>query len=194
MVRLFVAVDLPAGVREGLSTLCFGVPGARWVEGDQLHLTLRFIGEVDGVCFRDIATALGAVGGTAFELTLDGLGHFPPRGAPRVLWAGVERSASLVSLRTRIESALASVGVAREGRKFAPHISLARLNGTPPSRVGRFFQDHPLFRSPPFTIDRFCLYSSTLGPRGARHRVEAEYPLVAHGGAIDLAGGGMHHP
>ncbi len=177
MVRLFVAVDLPAGVREGLAALAAGVPGARWVEGDQLHLTLRFIGEVDGALFRDIATALGAVGGTPFELTLDGLGHFPPRGVPRVLWAGVGRSDALVSLRTRVESALAGVGVAREGRKFAPHITLARLKGTPPARVGRFLQDHPLFRSPSFAVDRFRLSSSTLGRRGALHRVESEYPL-----------------
>ncbi len=183
MVRLFVAVDLPAGVREGLVALCGGVPGARWVDPDQLHLTLRFIGEVDGGQFRDIATALGAVGGPPFDLRLDGLGHFPPRGAPRVLWVGVERSEPLRSLRSRIESALADLGIAREGRKFAPHITLARLKGTPPARVGRFFEDHPLFRAPPFTVESFRLYSSTLGRRGASHRIEAEYPLSRGEGA-----------
>jgi len=177
MLRLFVAIDLPERVRDGLAALGGGVPGARWVDGEQLHLTLRFIGEVDGGRFRDIATALDGVGGTPFDLHLDGLGHFPPRGAPRVLWAGVAASAPLVSLRTRVESALAVVGVAREGRKFAPHITLARLKGTRPARVGRFFEDHPLFRSPPFTVESFRLYSSTLGRRGATHRVEAEYPL-----------------
>ncbi len=178
MFRLFVAIDLPAGVQEALATLCSGVPGARWVDPAQLHLTLRFIGEVQGDRFRDIAEALTGVGGAPFDLHLDGLGHFPPRGAPRVLWAGVATSEPLAGLRTRVETALASAGLPREGRRFSPHITLARLKGTPPARVGRFFEDHPLFHTDPFTVDRFLLYSSTLGRRGATHRVEAQYPLT----------------
>jgi len=178
MARLFVAVDLPEPVRGVLTPLAAGLPGAHWVEADQLHLTVRFIGEVDGALFRAIVAALGRVGGAPFDLVLDSLGHFPPRGAPRLLWAGVGRSDGLVSLRRRVESALAALGIDRDGRKFAPHITLARLQETPPARLGRYLEVHPLFRTPPFTVDRFRLYSSLLGRRGAVHRLEAEYPFA----------------
>ncbi|RMF80867.1 MAG: RNA 2',3'-cyclic phosphodiesterase [Nitrospirae bacterium] len=178
MVRLFVAIDLPEPVRERLAALCSGVPGARWVAPEQFHLTLRFIGEVAEDRFREIAAALPAAAGPPFSLALDGLGFFPPRGRPRVLWAGVAASEPLLALRTRVESALAAVGVEREGRRFAPHVTLARLKGTSPGRVGRFLEHHPLFRTDPFPVDRYLLYSSVLTRHGAHHRVEAAYPLT----------------
>ena len=88
MHRLFVAIDTPENIRAQLEALLSGVPGARWVTSDQLHLTLRFVGEVDGPTFRDIADALGGVEEEAFELALKGVGHFPPRGKAKILWAG----------------------------------------------------------------------------------------------------------
>ncbi|HEX9592764.1 MAG TPA: RNA 2',3'-cyclic phosphodiesterase [bacterium] len=179
MYRLFVAIDLPPEVKGRLVPLRGGLPGARWVEGEQLHLTLRFIGEVDGGVLREIRASLETVHGRPFSLALQGVGHFPPRGQPRVVWVGVEKSAPLTQLHGRVESALAAVGVAREGRKFSPHITLARLNGTPGSRVGRYLEEFGLFRTDPFAVEELTLYSSTLTRHGAVHTPEATYPLTA---------------
>jgi len=177
MYRLFVAIDLPAEVKERLRALCGGLPGARWVDGEQLHLTLRFIGEVDGGVRDEIAGGLAEVQAAAFPLALQGVGHFPPRGQPRVVWVGVERSPPLIHLHGRVESALAAAGMERDGRKFSPHITLARLTATPATRVGRYLEEFGLFRTEPFPVDEFTLYSSTLTRHGAVHTPVATYPL-----------------
>jgi len=177
MYRLFVAIDLPADVKEQLRPLCGGLPGARWVGGEQLHLTLRFIGEVDGGVFRDVDEQLGMVRASSFSLVLQGVGHFPPRGQPRVVWVGVEKSDPLKHLHGRVESALAEAGLDRDGRKFSPHITLARLKETPATRVGRYLEEFGLFRTEPFPVDEFTLYSSTLTRHGPVHTPEATYPL-----------------
>ena len=177
-MRLFVAIDLPEPVREELTRISSGLPGARWTRPEQLHLTLRFIGEVDGGLFADIREELAGISAEPFSLQLDGLGVFPPRGRPRVIWAGLRRSKALLRLRNQIESALARVGIARETRKFSPHITLARLKTTPSARVGRFLEHHGLLASQPFPVDRFFLYSSQLGRNGAIHCIEAEYLLA----------------
>jgi 2'-5' RNA ligase len=177
MFRLFVAIDLPADVKARLLPLCGGLPGARWVDGGQLHLTLRFIGEVDGGVRREIEGALAEVQAASFTLALQGVGHFPPRGQPRVVWVGVEKSSPLNHLHGRVETALAVAGVERDGRKFSPHITLARLTATPATRVGRYLEEFGLFRTEPFPVDEFTLYSSTLTRHGAVHTLEAAYPL-----------------
>jgi 2'-5' RNA ligase len=176
-MRLFIAIDLPESVKEQLSRLCCGLPGARWVIPEQLHLTLRFIGEVDGGLFLDICEELATVQAKSFTLQLDGLGCFPPRGKPRVVWVGVQPSEQLLVLRNRLESCLVTLGLESEGRKFAPHITLARLKNTPPVKVGRFLENHGLFLSSPFPVEEFSLYSSVLGRKGATHRLEACYLL-----------------
>ena len=106
MIRLFAALALPPSALDALIGLGEGVPGARWLRDDQMHLTLRFIGEVDRAAFEDVVHALGEVEADAFELALAGVGHFPPRGAPKVLWAGVRQNPALNLLQSRIESAL----------------------------------------------------------------------------------------
>jgi len=176
-MRLFVAIDLPENVKESLARLCCGLPGARWVKPEQLHLTLRFIGEVDGGVFQDILVGLAEVKGESFTIQLDGVGFFPPRGKPRVVWVGLKRSEQLLQLRSRIESRLVALGLEPEGRKFSPHITLARLKNTQPAKVGRFLENHNLFLSSPFSVQEFFLYSSRLGRNGALHRVEAGYFL-----------------
>jgi 2'-5' RNA ligase len=174
-MRLFVAIDLPEAVKDQLATMCCGLPGARWVAPDQLHLTLRFIGEADGGVFTDICEGLSAVQGKSFFMQLDGVGFFPPRGRPRVVWAGVKKSNSLQQLRHRIDSRLAVLGLESEGRKFFPHITLARLKNTPSVKVGRFLENHGLFLSSSFDVRSFHLYSSVLGRKGAIHRREASF-------------------
>ncbi len=177
-MRLFVAIDLPESVKERLALLCCGLPGARWVDPDQIHLTLRFIGEVDGGLFRDIRDVLATTEGECFSLQLSGIGFFPPRGKPRVIWAGLQRNESLLKLRNRMESRLVDLGLEPEGRKFSPHITLARLKNTPTIKIVRFLEAHSQFRSNPFIVENFHLYSSILGRKGAVHRIEVSYPLA----------------
>ena len=177
MPRLFIAVDLPEEIRNNLGKISFGIPGARWVDPLQIHLTVRFVGEVNGTTFLDIKAALEQVKFSPFSLTLKGVGHFPPRGKPRVLWVGIEQSQALQSLKKKIDLTLARVGLEPEGRKFSPHITLARLKNSPIQKVANFLAGNGLFNQEPFEVMDFKLYSSTLTPKGAIHRVEKVYPL-----------------
>jgi len=177
MPRLFVAVDLPAETRARLAVLAGGVPGARWVPPEQLHITLRFIGEVDNGVFADVIDALADVHMPPFPVAVAGLGHFPPRGAPKVLWAGVADGAPLIRLHDKIERRLQALGLAPDGRKFTPHLTLARLKGAPLGRVRDFLAHNGGLAGAPFEVREFHLYSSRLGHEGAAHRIEASYPL-----------------
>ena len=142
-------------------------------------MTLRFIGETDGGMRQKIGEALAAVRCQPFSLELKGVGFFPPRQEPQVLWAGLEKSEPLLHLHRQIENALKRVGVEPEGRKYSPHVTLARLRGTPASTVGGWLVQHSLLVTPPFPVSSFRLYRSVLAPDGAKHFVEAEYPLAA---------------
>ncbi len=177
-MRLFVALDLPQTVKEQLALLCCGLPGARWERTEQLHLTLRFIGETDGTRRQEISEALAAVLCPPFSLQLKGVGFFPPRQEPHILWVGLEKSEPLLRLRQQIEAALKRIGVEPEGRKFMPHITLARLRGTSADKVGNWLVQHSLFTAPPVAVTAFRLYRSVLAPDGAKHFAEAEYPLA----------------
>jgi 2'-5' RNA ligase len=177
MHRLFVAIDFPEPVRRELALLCFGLPDARWVPPEQLHLTVRFIGEVEGSVLLDVRDALGDVRAAPFDLRLRGMGHFPPRGRPSVLWAGVDGGDGLRVLHDRVEAAVTRAGLPPEARNFAPHVTMARLKGTHPRRVADYLTEHALFSVGPFAVESFHLYSSVLGPKGAAHTLEASYPL-----------------
>ena len=148
MIRLFVAVPLPAVLRQSLVAISTGVPGARWTQPDNLHLTLRFIGEVAEPDFHDIAEVLSFVDGRPFQVRVRGVGQFGDRKRARVLWAGVEPNDELQRLRTRIDNLLGRVGIEPEGRKFTPHVTLARLKGAPMDRVGRSLCDYGGFEAP----------------------------------------------
>ncbi len=177
MYRLFTAIDLPSNISKQISNISYGLPGAKWIDEDQLHLTLRFIGEVDGAVFLDIKEVLLSISMQPFKLQLKGLGYFPPRKSPRVLWVGIVKNPFLDKIRNRIESKLIKTGLAPEGRKFAPHITLARLKNTPANRLGSFLAGNGLFETHPFEVKNFLLYSSKLTPKGAIHTIEASYPL-----------------
>lgn len=177
MYRLFVAIDMPPDIRSVLSGICFGVPGAKWIPDEQLHLTLRFIGEVDGGVFRDIREALADIEAKSFAVRLKGVGHFPPRKAPRVLWAGIEPAAPVAALRNRVEAVLVRLGLEPEKRKFSPHITLARLRESPLGKVSRFLAANSMFATAEFRVPAFHLYSSTLTPKGAFHEKQATYAL-----------------
>ena len=181
MYRLFVAIELPIAVKQHLSLLLCGVPGAKWVEPGHMHITVRFIGEVDGGALEDIVGALSRVKVGPFQIHLKGVGHFPPRQDPQTLWVGVEKSEGLSLLRSRVESALARAGLRRERRKFHPHVRLAHLKNSKLSKVATFLSQHALFEIAPFEANEFCLYSSQLGSNGAFHYPEAVYKLSTKG-------------
>ena len=177
MIRLFVAVELPGTLRQRLAMLCRGVKGARWVDESNIHLTLRFIGEVEEPQAEEIADALDRLRAPRFPLALVGAGHFETRGKVRTLWIGIEPSPALMQLQERIESALQRIGLPPEGRRFSPHITLARLDRGAPDIIRNWLHENSLFRAEPFTVEEFVLFQSLLGNGGAVYRVVADYPL-----------------
>ena len=176
MMRLFVALALPDFVVERLKLLQSGVPGARWMEREQLHLTLRFIGEVDGRAAAAIDDVLSQIRSPRFTMELKGVGEFGGR-TPRALWVGVRDEDAIAHLQRKIESALQRVGLAPEERKFKPHVTLARLRATPRGRVMDYLADHALYASGPFDVNAFILYSSKPTASGSLYRAEREYGL-----------------
>ncbi len=177
MTRLFAALDLPAEIKGRLKRICFGLPRTRWVPEEQLHLTLRFIGEVDGALFQDIRAGLAGVRAPELNLQLEGCGFFPPRKKPRVVWVGIAENQELLQLRNKIEKIIRQVGLEPEKRKFAPHITVARLQSPPLKKVTDFLAANSMFSTQPFVVDHFSLYSSLLTPGGAIHTIEADYFL-----------------
>jgi len=177
MIRTFIAVQLEDSIRTRLNELGRTIPGARPVPPEQIHLTLRFIGDIDGTLFDDVREGLTEVEAGTLTLTIRGVGHFPPRGAPRVVWAGVEPVAALHGVRSAINQVLAGLGIPAEERSYHPHITIARLKNSPISRVADFLTSNSLLQSPPFTVSSFTLFTSTLTAKGAIHRSAATYPL-----------------
>lgn len=174
MIRLFAALELPPPVRDALLAVMGGVSGAHWQRDDQLHLTLRFIGEVDCHTAADISAALSRVNVLPFTLTLDGIGSFDRRGRVDALWVGVAPRASVAELAKRIDAALARVGLPPETRAFVPHITVARL-GRSAGSIAAF----PVAPVPalPFQVRGFALWESRLGADGSSYEIIERYPV-----------------
>ncbi|RYD94452.1 MAG: RNA 2',3'-cyclic phosphodiesterase [Sphingomonadales bacterium] len=178
MHRLFVAFALPAPIRAQLLALSGGIPGARWQRDDQLHLTLRFIGEVDRHAAEDAALALAQIRYPAIEIALSGAGQFDSRGRPNAVWAGVAPHEALAGLHKKVDQALVRAGQPPEGRAYLPHITLARMNAQS-GAADKFLAEHAALASPPFTLTHFHLYESHLGREGASYEVVERYALGA---------------
>ena len=161
----------------GLGMLRDGINGARWVTPTNFHITLRFIGECDRHQAADLDDALADIEVPAFDLAFHGVGSFASRGRLRAIWAGLESSGALQHLHDKVERAVVRAGLKEEQRKFKPHVTLARLKGTPEFAAQRFLEDHAGFTTRPFTVDRFVLFESTLGGEGAHYTPIAKYPL-----------------
>jgi 2'-5' RNA ligase len=179
MIRLFVAIPLPENLRDRLQSLCHGVRDARWVSRDTMHLTLRFIGEVEEPLVDEICDALSEVRSEAFPLRLAGVGHFETGRKVRTLWAGVEKSPALLSLQERVESAVRRGGAAPDSRRFTAHVTLARLKPSPSHKVAGWVEANAMFGTEPFTVDRFVLYESFLSHSGAIHSPVETFALTA---------------
>lgn len=177
MHRLFVALRPPRAIRERLLGLAGGVPGARWQDDDQLHLTLRFIGEAGTHAAEDVAAALGSVRHAPLELRLDGCGMFDSRGRPNALWAGVAPREPLAALHRKVDQAIVRAGLEPERRAYLPHITLARMSGSA-GPVDRWLAEHAALSSEPFAIDAMILFESRLGHGGASYEPVERYPLT----------------
>jgi 2'-5' RNA ligase len=176
MHRLFVAIRPPAPIRAQLLDLMGGVAGARWRSEDQLHLTLRFIGEVDRHLASDVDAALSGIHHPRFALALNGLGAFDRRGEPVTLWAGVAPHEPLRALHKKVDQALARAGVEPDRRAYMPHITIARLpRGAGP--VQSLVEASGGVASPPLEVDRFCLFESRLTPDGPVYTAVESYSL-----------------
>lgn len=176
MHRLFVAIELPVAVRDRLLAVMGGVSNARWQRDNQLHLTLRFIGEVDRHAAQDITAALGGIHAAPFELALSGTGVFDRRGVPETLWAGVTSHDAVAALHAKVDQALRRAGVTHEARAFLPHITLARLRRQ--SGPVAEFVTATVLGGPSFNVSEFELYESTLTRDGADYRIVERYPLM----------------
>jgi 2'-5' RNA ligase len=175
-MRLFVAIALPDPVADELVMIQEGVPGARWSDRENLHLTLRFIGEVDGRDANAIDDALSSIRASKFTLQLKGAGAFGSK-IPRALWTGIAPNGALTHLQRKIETALQRIGLDAEQRKFVPHVTLAYLKAAPRERVMDFVVRHALYAGPPFEVEEFVLYSSHLSPDGSSYVAERGYAL-----------------
>lgn len=174
--RLFVALRPPRAIRQRLLGAMHGLAAARLQTEDQLHLTLRFIGEVDHHQAEDIAAALGALHAPAVTAQISGVDMFERRGRPHMLWAKVEPFAPLAALHRKVDQMLKRVGVAPDARAFLPHITMARLNrGSGP--VAPFIALHNDLTSPDFSFSHVTLYESELAHGGSRYHPVARYPL-----------------
>jgi 2'-5' RNA ligase len=185
MPRLFSGLELPEDVRERLALVRGPLPGAKWVEPESLHITLRFAGDIDNRVADELAGFLDDVAADAFEIRINGLGSFGGH-TPRVIWAGVEGGESLAALHRAHERAARSAGLEPNAQTFRPHVTLARLRGTRPDAVARFLGSRGGLRLPPFLVSRFVLFSSRPGSGGGPYVVEQSYPLA---GGYDAGGG-----
>ncbi|MBV8971724.1 MAG: RNA 2',3'-cyclic phosphodiesterase [Sphingomonadaceae bacterium] len=174
MMRLFVAVRPPPAVRDALLAIMGGVAAARWQADDQLHMTLRFIGEVDRHLARDIAASLAEVHHPPIAATLGRRGSFATRGRPHALWIGVEPAAALTTLHHKVDQALRRAGVPADTRAFVPHVTLARI-GRDAGPIDAFIASRPA--AAPFPIDGFTLFESHLTRAAAVYTPVADYRL-----------------
>jgi len=176
MPRLFTALEIPRDAALSLSLLRGGLQGARWIDVDNYHITLRFIGDVEGHVADEIANALDRVRRPAFSLTLSGVGAFGGK-KPHSVWAGVAASPEIVALQAEIERICQRLGLPADPRKFVPHVTLARLRNASPADVAHYLSARGNFAAMPFKVGRFVLMSSKDSVGGGPYIVEEAWPL-----------------
>ena len=176
MPRLFTALEIPQSAALSLSLLRGGVPGARWIDRENFHITLRFIGDVDHRTADEVVEALDRVRRQQFMLTLSGTGFFGNK-KPHSIWAGVQPVPELNALQADLERACQRMGLPAEPRKFTPHVTLARLKNARVDDVVHYLTGRGDFQALPFPVTKFVLMSSRDSVGGGPYVVEEEYPL-----------------
>jgi 2'-5' RNA ligase len=182
-MRLFVALPIPQSIAQSIMLIQGGVPGARWQTSEQLHITLRFIGEIGGREAAMLDDALAGIEAPAFDLQLHSVGQFGNK-QPHALWAGLRKSEALEHLQRKVDNAIRRVGQPQDAYKFAPHVTVARLRNPENRKMIEWLADHALFTSPEFHVDAFHMYSSLLTSDGSVYAVEREYPLENPDGKV----------
>ena len=177
MPRLFTALEIPHDAALSLSLLRGGLPGARWIDTENYHITLRFIGDVEGHVADEIAYALDRVERSSFGLTLSGVGQFGGK-KPNSVWAGVEPKPELMQLQAEIERICQRLRLPADPRKFVPHVTLARLKNAEPVEVAHYLSARGNFSTMPFKVGRFVLLSSRDSVGGGPYVTEEAYPLT----------------
>ena len=170
-----MAIDIPESVKDQLLGWRVALRGARWVEPDQLHMTLAFLGEQPHDVHREVCDSLEGLEFTPFELRFQSVNYFGSKKAPRTLWADVCSSPELMTLQKKVSKHCQALGIKIESRRFRPHLTLARLNRTSFADLARSLEALSLVRTDPFWIDSFELFSSKLHPNGAVYRVEHNF-------------------
>jgi 2'-5' RNA ligase len=178
MPRLFTGVELPPDIVQALASLRGGLPGARWIDPENYHLTMRFIGDVDDATANEVASLLGRVTRSAFELHMECLSSFGGR-KPRAVVANVAPSPALMEAQAEQERLMQRMGLEPEGRKYTPHVTLARLRDVSSREVADYLAARGYFRTAAFPVSRFVLFSSRDSVGGGPYVVEAAYPLTA---------------
>lgn len=182
MPRLFAGLELPDEIRDTLMDLEQPLPGVRWIAADDLHITLRFAGDVDKQTAREFVDTLAAIDMPMFVLRLSGL-TAPGGRQPRAIWANVEPSAGLTQLQAATERAARSAGLEPETRRFRPHVTVARIQRSHDEAVARYLSHHGAFATDTFPIARFALFSAKPNTGGGPYVVEEVFPL--QGGSWD---------
>lgn len=179
-LRLFTAIALPAPVRDALAALAEPLPGVSWTRPAQLHVTLRFLGNVPRAKVDDTIARLAAIRVEPFVLPVEGVGAFPPKAPPRVLWVGTGRGhPRLHQLRQRLDDALLAAGVPElDVRTFHAHVTVARCAATAAPALIRCMHRHENYTAPPFRVDAFDLCASELHPAGAVHTLVQRFALA----------------
>ena len=176
MPRLFTAIEIPPLIRQHLALMRAPLPGARWIEAEDMHITLRFAGDLDGRTAEEFADLLAGIRVRPFTVTIKTVGAFGGRD-PRVLWAGVEAGEELDALYRANERAARAAGIEPAARDFRPHVTLARMRGARQHLVARFLEANGAFRAPPFLATRFVLMSARPGSGGPPYGVEEAFPF-----------------
>jgi RNA 2',3'-cyclic 3'-phosphodiesterase len=184
MPRLFTAIEIPEAVRMHLALIRAPLGGAKWIEPENMHITLRFAGDIDGRAADEFVSFLAGVRARPFPVKIAGVGAFGGRD-PRVLWAGVEAGAPLDALHRANDRAARAAGLGPEGRAFKPHVTLARMRGGRLQAVARFLTENGGLHTQPFTATRFVLLSARPGSGGGPYVVEAEFPFEGTAGLDD---------
>lgn len=175
MIRLFTGIEIPEAAKDALTAVMGGLPKIRWQTREQIHLTLRFIGDVEPSLALDVRYKLAAVKFSPFAFSIRGLGLFGTEKTPRMLWAAVEGGEPLRDLYRRISAALNGLGIEPETRKYTPHVTLGRFKGSRGERLPQFLAAHGGLNVANIRVGRFALYQSHLGNEGAHYDVIETY-------------------
>ncbi len=186
MPRLFTALEIPRNAAMSLSLLRGGLPGARWIDVENYHITLRFIGDVDGRTADEIVDRLDRIERPEFDIHLSGIGSFGSK-KPHSVWAGVTPLPEMQALQSEIERICQRLGLPPDPRKFTPHVSLARLRSSRLDDVAHYLAGRGNFRTPAFTVNRFVLLSSRESVGGGPYITEEVFPLLERSPSSSLS-------